>query len=135
VTSIERTAYPRFGRLVTARESDGLVPVAEEVEWARAASRSEEHLLSLVVALKCFQRLGYFPRAGAGAAGDGRAGARVSGAGRCGGVAAAGSDRALVRSANGSPASHRSYPARASEGSRHPSDTTATLLVAADGTG
>jgi TnpA family transposase len=64
VTSIERTAYPRFGRLVTARESDGLVPVAEEVEWARAASRSEEHLLSLVVALKCFQRLGYFPRAG-----------------------------------------------------------------------
>ncbi len=64
MTSIERTAYPRFGRLVTARESDGLVPVAEEVEWARAASRSEEHLLSLVVALKCFQRLGYFPRAG-----------------------------------------------------------------------
>jgi hypothetical protein len=64
VTSIERTAYPRFGRLVSARELDGLTPLAEEVEWASAVSRSDEHLLSLVVALKCFQRLGYFPRAG-----------------------------------------------------------------------
>jgi Domain of unknown function (DUF4158) len=64
VTSIERTAYPRFGRLVGARELDGLAPVAEEVAWATAVSRSDEHLLSLVVALKCFQRLGYFPRAG-----------------------------------------------------------------------
>lgn len=64
MTSIERTAYPRFGRLVTARELDGLAPVAEEVEWARAVSRSGQHLFSLVLALKCFQRLGYFPRAG-----------------------------------------------------------------------
>jgi hypothetical protein len=58
VTSIERTAYPRFGRLVTARELDGLAPLAEETEWARALSRSDQHVLSLVVALKCFQRLG-----------------------------------------------------------------------------
>ena len=64
MTSIERTAYPRFGRLVTARELDGLAPLAEETEWARALSRSDQHVLSLVVALKCFQRLGYFPRAG-----------------------------------------------------------------------
>lgn len=64
MTSIERTAYPRFGRLLSARELDGLASVAEEAEWARAASRSGEHLLSLVMALKCFQRLGYFPRAG-----------------------------------------------------------------------
>ena len=64
MTSIERTAYPRFGRLVTARELDGLAPLAEEADWAKAVSRSEQHVLSLVVALKCFQRLGYFPRAG-----------------------------------------------------------------------
>jgi hypothetical protein len=64
VTSTERTAYPRFGRLVTARELDGLAPLAEEADWAKAVSRSEQHVLSLVVALKCFQRLGYFPRAG-----------------------------------------------------------------------
>jgi hypothetical protein len=64
VTSIERTAYPRFGRLVTAHELDGLTPGPEEAAWARAVSRSEQHLLSLVLALKCFQRLGYFPRAG-----------------------------------------------------------------------
>jgi hypothetical protein len=63
VTSIDRTAYPRFGRVLTARELDGLAPVVDEVRWARAVSRSEEHLLSLLVALKCFQRLGYFPRA------------------------------------------------------------------------
>jgi hypothetical protein len=61
MTSIERTAYPRFGRVVTARELDGMSPLPEEIEWARARSRSDEHLLGLVVALKCFQRLGYFP--------------------------------------------------------------------------
>jgi hypothetical protein len=62
VTSIERTAYPRFGRLVTARELDALSPQPDEVEWARDRSRSDEHLLGLVMALKSFQRLGYFPR-------------------------------------------------------------------------
>jgi hypothetical protein len=62
VTSIERTAYPRFGRVVPARELEGLSPLPEEVEWARERSRSEGHLLGLLVALKCFQRLGHFPR-------------------------------------------------------------------------
>jgi hypothetical protein len=63
--------------------------------------------LSLVVALKCFQRLGYFPSRWAGAAGDHRAGARASGAGRCGGVAAAGSDRALAAAARSRAARRR----------------------------
>jgi TnpA family transposase len=62
MTSIERTAYPRFGRLVSARELTGLSPSAEEVLWARDHARSDPHLLALVVSLKCFQRLGYFPR-------------------------------------------------------------------------
>ena len=62
MTSIERTAYPRFGREVSARELDGLSPLPDEIEWARDRTRSDEHLLALVVSLKCFQRLGYFPR-------------------------------------------------------------------------
>ena len=63
MTSIERTAYPRFKRTVTARELDGLSPVADEVTWAKERTRSDAHLLALVLSLKCFQRLGYFLRA------------------------------------------------------------------------
>jgi len=62
MTSIERTAYPRFRRLVTARELAELSPTPEEVAWARDRTRSDAHLLVLVVSLKCFERLGYFPR-------------------------------------------------------------------------
>jgi len=43
MTSIERTAYPRFGHLVSARELTGLSPSTDEVAWARdlsAAMRS-----------------------------------------------------------------------------------------------
>jgi hypothetical protein len=63
MASIERTAYPRFRRLVTARELAGLSPTEDDSMWARERSRSDEHLLALVVSLRCFQRLGYFPRA------------------------------------------------------------------------
>jgi hypothetical protein len=61
MASIERTAYPRFRRMVTARELVGLIPDADEISWARGQTRSESHLLALVLSLKCFQRLGYFP--------------------------------------------------------------------------
>ncbi|MGI8429765.1 MAG: Tn3 family transposase, partial [Solirubrobacteraceae bacterium] len=63
MASVERTAYPRFRRLVTARELALLSPTEDEVAWARAHARSGEHLLALVLSLRCFQRLGYFPRA------------------------------------------------------------------------
>jgi len=62
MTSIERTAYPRFGRLVTARELLELGLTPDEVTWVRERTRSDEHLLALAVSLKCFQRLGHFPR-------------------------------------------------------------------------
>ena len=62
MTSIERTAYPRFGRVVTARELDGFSPLPDEIARARDRTRSDEHLLALMVSLKCFQGLGYFPR-------------------------------------------------------------------------
>ena len=62
MASIERTAYPRFKRQVSARELRDVYTVSpDEIEWAQGLTRSDEHLLSLVVFLKCFQRLGYSP--------------------------------------------------------------------------
>ena len=40
MTSIERTAYPRFGRLVTARELTGMSPSADEVTPLRVSALS-----------------------------------------------------------------------------------------------
>jgi hypothetical protein len=62
MASIERTAYPRFRRVVSARELADLTPTADDVAWARARSRTDEHLLALVLSLRCFGRLGYFAR-------------------------------------------------------------------------
>jgi TnpA family transposase len=63
MASIERTAYPRFKRQVSARElRDVYTASPDEIDWARGLTRSDEHLLALTVLLKCFQRLGYFPR-------------------------------------------------------------------------
>jgi hypothetical protein len=62
VTSIERTAYPRFKRLPSARELHVFyTPQPGEVAWARGVAGSGEHLLALLVLAKCFGRLGYFP--------------------------------------------------------------------------
>ena len=36
-------------------------PAAEEIAWARENADSDEHLLGLVIQLKTFRRLGYFP--------------------------------------------------------------------------
>jgi hypothetical protein len=59
---IERTAYPRFKRLLSARELHVFfTPQPDEVAWARSAAGPDEHVLALVVWLKCFGRLGYFP--------------------------------------------------------------------------
>jgi hypothetical protein len=35
MASIERTAYPRFRRVVSARELAGLTPTADDVAWAQ----------------------------------------------------------------------------------------------------
>jgi hypothetical protein len=61
MTSIERTAYPRFGRVVPARELNGLSPLPDEIEWARDRARFDEHLLALVVSLKAYS-LGSCPQ-------------------------------------------------------------------------
>ena len=63
MTSIERTAYPRFKRFLSAWELHVLyTPRPEEIAWARGQARSDEHLLALMVQVKCFSRMGYLPR-------------------------------------------------------------------------
>ncbi len=37
-------------------------PSAAEVEWARGKTQDDQHLLALLVWLKAYQRLGYFPK-------------------------------------------------------------------------
>jgi hypothetical protein len=44
-------------------EHASLTPTEAKVAWATERTRSGAHLLALTLALKCFQRLGYFPRA------------------------------------------------------------------------
>jgi hypothetical protein len=57
VTSIERTAYPRFKRLITAHELHlFFAPSRDEVEWASALTDGDEHLLALLLALSCGSR-------------------------------------------------------------------------------
>jgi Domain of unknown function (DUF4158) len=63
LASIDRTAYPRFKRVISARElAESFTPAAGEVEWARGRTQNDQHFLALVVRLKCYQRLGYFPK-------------------------------------------------------------------------
>jgi hypothetical protein len=62
MTSIDRTAYPQFKRAISARElRESFTPAAADMVWARERTRSEHHLLALVVWLKAYARLGYFP--------------------------------------------------------------------------
>jgi TnpA family transposase len=62
MASIERTAYPRFNRTPTPHNLHALyTPTDAEIAFAQGAARSRAHQLSLLVLLKAFQRLGYFP--------------------------------------------------------------------------
>jgi len=62
VTSIERTAYPRFKRQFTTKElTDIYTPTKLEIAFAYATAKGESNILNLLVILKSFQRLGYFP--------------------------------------------------------------------------
>ncbi|MFJ4741077.1 Tn3 family transposase [Streptomyces sp. NPDC088775] len=63
MTSIERTAYPRFKRLITAHELHlFFAPSRDEVEWAAARADCDEHLLAQLLTLKSYQRMGCFPK-------------------------------------------------------------------------
>jgi len=46
VASIERTAYPRFKRFLSARELHVFyTPQTDEIVWAHGVAGSDEHLL------------------------------------------------------------------------------------------
>ncbi len=49
--------------MVSGRElSEAFTPTDAEAEWARTKTQDQQHLLALVVWLKSYQRLGYFPK-------------------------------------------------------------------------
>ncbi|MEV0046908.1 Tn3 family transposase [Nocardia rhamnosiphila] len=61
MTSIERTAYPQFKRLTSARVLHVFfTPTVEEIEWARERTASPVVLFALVLDLKCFQKMARF---------------------------------------------------------------------------
>ena len=63
MTSIERTAYPRFKRYYTPHELKSIyTPTTEEKLFASKHTNNQSNYLNLLVVLKSFQRLGYFPK-------------------------------------------------------------------------
>ncbi|WP_274919543.1 Tn3 family transposase [Streptomyces sp. WZ-12] len=59
---MERTAYPRFKRIISERELREFFTVApEERVWVEGRARWPGHRLALAVMLKSCARLGYFP--------------------------------------------------------------------------
>lgn len=64
MTSIERTAYPQFKKLVSARVLHvSFTPAPDEISWARERTSGAEPLLAVVLALKCYQKMARFPSA------------------------------------------------------------------------
>ena len=62
MTAIHETAYPRIRSSITAEELDELYkPTQEQLEFANRSTREPIQKLGLLVLLKVFQRLGYFP--------------------------------------------------------------------------
>jgi TnpA family transposase len=62
MTAIERTAYPRFKSQPNLKELAELyTPTESELAFARAQTASKEGRFRLLISLKAFQRLGYFP--------------------------------------------------------------------------
>jgi len=62
VTAIERTAYPRLHRNPTERDLAAIyTPTEAELAWVPTIARDAAHRLHLLLWLKCFQCLGYFP--------------------------------------------------------------------------
>ncbi|MFJ9718429.1 DUF4158 domain-containing protein [Streptomyces sp. NPDC101213] len=63
MTSIERTACPRFKWLITAHELHlFFAPSRDEVERATTRTDGDEHLLAQLLMLKPYQRMGCFPK-------------------------------------------------------------------------
>lgn len=60
--TIERTAYPRFPKVIATRDLQACyTPLPDELEWARRSSRGERPRLGLLVLRKVFQQMHHFP--------------------------------------------------------------------------
>lgn len=56
MASIERTAYPRFPRVLTTLDLQRFFsPEPQELEWVGSPARGTTQRLALMVQLKCFQ--------------------------------------------------------------------------------
>jgi TnpA family transposase len=63
MASIERTAYPRLNNNSSSLELEKLfTPNPDEIAFAKSKSNNETGYLSLMVYLKCFENLFYFPQ-------------------------------------------------------------------------
>jgi hypothetical protein len=62
VTSLERTAYPRFKQFPNPSElAEFYTPTQSEIQLVKSRTKSYKGFFSFMVMLKSFQRLGYFP--------------------------------------------------------------------------
>lgn len=62
MATVERTAYPRFPKVFANNELQAwYTPDAEELPWAARFARGQSSRLGLLVLLKVFQQLHYFP--------------------------------------------------------------------------
>ena len=58
MASIQRTAYPRFKRIIRTRElQDSYTPMPEEWRFAQQATRFPAHAFNIIVFLKVVQQL------------------------------------------------------------------------------
>jgi Domain of unknown function (DUF4158) len=62
MTEISRTAYPRFKSEPNPKElAEFYTPTEAEIDFARSQTANKAGRFCLLVLLKAFQRLGYFP--------------------------------------------------------------------------
>jgi len=63
MTSIERTAYPRFTRAPSVKELREIyTPTPTDVAFVTTTARGLAQKFGLMILLKVYQRLGYFPK-------------------------------------------------------------------------
>lgn len=63
MTSIERTAYPRFSRAPSVKELRTIyTPTQTDVAFVATTARGPAQKFGLMILLKVYQRLGYFPK-------------------------------------------------------------------------
>jgi len=63
MTSIERTAYPRFTRAPSVKELREIyTPTSTDIAFVATTARGPAQKFGLMILLKVYQRLGYFPK-------------------------------------------------------------------------